>query len=127
METEIDHRPLAAFIYARRIVDEDLAYGKTIEISLDIATSLKKLIHDLDKTSDDATEEQLQSVFYEAGKIKFGDNLRWWFKILYQILLSQDEGPRLGQFTKLMTIHWVIGRVNTIMEDPWGLKTSLTK
>lgn len=124
METEIDHRTLAAFIYARRIVDEDTSYDKTIEVSSDIAVSLRKLMQDLSELTDDTTEEQLQSVYYEVGKIKFKDNLRWWFKVLYQILLSQNEGPRLGQFTKLMTIYWVIERVKLIMEDPWNVKCS---
>jgi len=49
-----------------------------------------------------ATPEELQTVVYEIGKAHpcFAD-LKAWFKALYQILLGQDTGPRMGSFFAL--------------------------
>ncbi len=49
-----------------------------------------------------ASAEDLQNRVYEVGKRhpSVGD-LRTWFRALYQILLGQDEGPRMGSFIAL--------------------------
>ncbi len=42
---------------------------------------------------------RIQEEVYEIGKRHgFADNLRVWFKALYEILLGQSEGPRFGSF-----------------------------
>jgi lysyl-tRNA synthetase class 1 len=49
------------------------------------------------------TPEGLQTVVYEIGK-KYPEafaSLRDWFKALYQVLLGQDQGPRMGSFIAL--------------------------
>jgi lysyl-tRNA synthetase class 1 len=49
-----------------------------------------------------ATEEEIQFEVYEVGKSYFGkENLRDWFKALYEVLLGQSSGPRFGAFTVL--------------------------
>ena len=49
-----------------------------------------------------AEAEAIQSAVYEVGKrhAVFPD-LRAWFRSLYQILLGQDDGPRMGTFIAL--------------------------
>jgi lysyl-tRNA synthetase class 1 len=43
--------------------------------------------------------EAIQQEVYEIGKRHgFADDLRAWFKALYEILLGQSEGPRFGSF-----------------------------
>ena len=43
--------------------------------------------------------EQIQQEVYEIGKRHgYADNLRGWFKSLYEVLLGQTEGPRFGTF-----------------------------
>ncbi|HYZ25618.1 MAG TPA: lysine--tRNA ligase [Geminicoccaceae bacterium] len=43
--------------------------------------------------------EAIQQEVYEIGKRHgFADDLRGWFKALYEILLGQSEGPRFGSF-----------------------------
>jgi lysyl-tRNA synthetase class 1 len=47
----------------------------------------------------DAAAEAIQQEVYEIGKRHgYGDDLRGWFKALYEILLGQTEGPRFGSF-----------------------------
>jgi lysyl-tRNA synthetase class 1 len=42
----------------------------------------------------------IQDEVYEIGKrCGFADDLRGWFKSLYEILLGQQEGPRFGSFS----------------------------
>jgi lysyl-tRNA synthetase, class I len=47
----------------------------------------------------DAAAEEIQQEVYEVGKRHgWADDLRGWFKALYEILLGQTEGPRFGSF-----------------------------
>lgn len=58
----------------------------------DLATTLKGLPRDA---------EAIQTEVFEVGKRHNYTNLRDWFKALYQILLGQEEGPRMGSFIAL--------------------------
>ena len=49
-----------------------------------------------------ASAEELQSLVFEAGKANgFADNLRDWFKAIYEVLLGSSQGPRFGSFIAL--------------------------
>ncbi|MFN3076260.1 MAG: lysine--tRNA ligase [Alphaproteobacteria bacterium] len=49
--------------------------------------------------------EDLQNLVYEVGKRHpWFPDLKAWFKSLYQILLGQDDGPRMGSFIALYGI-----------------------
>jgi lysyl-tRNA synthetase class I len=113
------HDPLSAFLYVRGLVPENATWDQ-IQLTTDqVRLSLIKLSQDLDSVTDEWTEEQIQSVFYEAGKIHFKEQLRWWFEVLYQVMLSEKQGPRLGQFTRLMTPYWVQDRIHQVLTDYW--------
>jgi lysyl-tRNA synthetase class 1 len=49
----------------------------------------------------DATAEAIQEEVYEIGKRHPFEGLRAWFRALYEILLGQSEGPRMGSFIAL--------------------------
>jgi lysyl-tRNA synthetase class 1 len=49
----------------------------------------------------DADGETIQNAVYEIGKRFEFANLRDWFKALYEVLLGQSEGPRMGSFVAL--------------------------
>ncbi len=55
----------------------------------------------------DADAEALQTLIYEIGKREdFGfDNLRDWFRALYETLLGSEQGPRMGSFIKLYGVE----------------------
>ncbi len=42
--------------------------------------------------------EDIQSEVYEVGKRYFSADLKSWFRALYEILLGQSQGPRMGSF-----------------------------
>ena len=48
-----------------------------------------------------ASAEDIQTEVYEVGKRHPFENLRDWFKALYEILLGQSQGPRFGSFAAL--------------------------
>ena len=49
----------------------------------------------------DADAETIQTEVYEVGKRHPFENLRDWFRALYEILLGQSQGPRFGSFAAL--------------------------
>jgi len=64
--------------------------------------ALEQLRDVLLKVPEGATADDLQTVVYEVGKQQDGfENLRDWFKALYEILLGQSSGPRMGSFIAL--------------------------
>jgi lysyl-tRNA synthetase class 1 len=52
----------------------------------------------------DATAEEIQNMVFEVGKAHGFDNLRDWFKALYETLLGTSQGPRMGSFFALYGI-----------------------
>ena len=57
------------------------------------------------KTIDrELSSEEIQTQIYEIGKKYNFVNLRDYFKLVYQVLLGQEKGPRLGSFIKLYGI-----------------------
>ncbi len=63
--------------------------------------ALQSLISRLKDIPDDMSGEDIQSIVYAVGKEAEFENLRDWFKAIYQILLGQDQGPRFGSFISL--------------------------
>ncbi len=64
----------------------------------DLATALKAM-------AADTPGEVIQTEIYEIGKRHAFENLRDWFKALYEILLGQSQGPRMGSFIALYGIE----------------------
>ena len=51
--------------------------------------------------ADASDAESLQTIVYEVGKAHGFENLRQWFQALYEVLLGQSSGPRMGGFIAL--------------------------
>lgn len=49
----------------------------------------------------DADADTIQTEIFEVGKRHQYENLRDWFKTLYETLLGQEQGPRMGSFVAL--------------------------
>ncbi|MEQ1705271.1 MAG: lysine--tRNA ligase [Rickettsiales bacterium] len=70
--------------------------------------ALSQLADYLESISDSASAEEIQTQIYEIGKNNPFPELKAWFSTLYETLLGQPQGPRMGSFVKLY------GRVETI-------------
>jgi lysyl-tRNA synthetase class 1 len=64
---------------------------------------------------EDITAEQIQTKIYDIGMQAGYENLREFFKELYEILLGQTEGPRLGSFFKLFGIKETIELIKKML------------
>jgi len=67
------------------------------------AAALEALDAFLEGAAEDTPAEELQTQVYEIGKDeKYGfENLRDWFRALYETLLGSSQGPRMGSFIAL--------------------------
>jgi len=63
--------------------------------------ALESLIKRLSKLKNDSPEEVIQSEVYEVGKEFQYTELREWFATLYETLLGQKQGPRMGTFISI--------------------------
>lgn len=93
------------------LVDKALAYNRDFvaptlhrrKPAAGEAKALSALDAELVRVGEDASAEDLQTLVYEIGKNPdFGfENLRDWFKALYETLLGSAQGPRMGSFITL--------------------------
>ena len=66
--------------------------------------ALQRLHDELEDISFESTAEDLQGIVFEVGKQFAFSDLRQWFGTLYEVLLGQAEGPRMGSFIALFGI-----------------------
>ena len=61
--------------------------------------------------------QDLQTLVYEVGKAHPGTfpSLRDWFKTLYQVLLGQDQGPRMGSFIALYGVDETVSLIERVL------------
>ncbi len=67
--------------------------------------------------SDDSSSEDIQTLLYEIGKKYNFENLKEFFKLFYQVVLGQDQGPRLGSFIKLFGIRETIDYIKKLIDN----------
>ncbi len=61
--------------------------------------ALEALVGVLDKCNDAMKPEDIQTKIYSAGKENgYADNLRDWFKLIYEVIFGDQNGPRMGFF-----------------------------
>ena len=99
----------AAIAYNRDFVAPTLRRRKP---TVDEAAALTALNGALASVDEDAIKRQdiaghLQNLVYEIGKDEaYGfENLRDWFKALYETLLGSPQGPRMGSFIALYGVE----------------------
>ncbi len=87
-----------AIAYYRDFVKPGKAYRPPGE---EERTALEDLARTLASLPSGSDAEAIQTEVYEVGKRHPFPSLRDWFKALYEILLGQSEGPRMGSFIAL--------------------------
>jgi lysyl-tRNA synthetase class 1 len=95
-----------------RLIGHALAYGRDFVAptlkrrapeGVEVA-ALQQLDADLGALPPEASAEAIQNIVYEIGKTGGFENLRDWFKALYETLLGSSQGPRMGSFIALYGI-----------------------
>ena len=62
----------------------------------------------------------LQSLLFSIGKEHEFDNLRDWFKALYEVLLGQSQGPRFGSFITIYGIDKTVELIDRALAGELG-------
>ncbi len=87
---------------------------------LKISKENEKIFNDLkillETINNDSSSEEIQTEIYAIGKKYKFSNLRDFFKLIYQVLLGQEEGPRLGSFIKLYGIKKTANLIDKILK-----------
>jgi lysyl-tRNA synthetase class 1 len=69
------------------------------------------------KNKNELDSQDIQGLVYEIGKSIFEGNLKAWFLSLYQILLGQEEGPRMGTFIALYGVDKMITKIDEALQS----------
>ncbi len=101
-----------AINYYNDFVLPNKKYLKLNEYNKPIFEDLKKLLISFNH---DDSSEVIQTEIYEIGKKHKFENLRDFFKLIYQVLLGQERGPRLGSFIKLYGIDKTIKLIDDVL------------
>jgi lysyl-tRNA synthetase class 1 len=67
-----------------------------------------------------ADAEAIQFQVYEVGKRHRFANLRDWFKALYEVLMGQAEGPRMGSFIALYGVAETIALIDRALQGEFA-------
>ncbi len=78
---------------------------------------LEKLIMALDELDDHLPAADYQNVVFAVGNQQGYQNLRDWFGALYEILLGQNQGPRMGSFIALYGRQKTIDLIRRIVTE----------
>ncbi|MBA4748293.1 MAG: lysine--tRNA ligase [Sphingopyxis sp.] len=97
-DAELDALIGHAIAYNRDVVATTLSRRKPDAAE---AAALAALDAALAELTEDAAAEDIQTIVYEVGKAGGFEQLRDWFKALYETLLGSSAGPRMGSFIAL--------------------------
>ena len=65
----------------------------------DEKNALKALIKTLETCNNEMSAEDIQTLIYSTGKENgYEENLREWFKLIYEVVFGDENGPRMGFF-----------------------------
>jgi len=68
--------------------------------------ALQALIGALDDCNDQMQPEEIQTKIYTVGKENgYKDNLRDWFKLIYEVVFGDENGPRMGFFISFFGVN----------------------
>ena len=67
--------------------------------------ALTNLASNIEKISDNMPPEEIQTIVYTVGKENgYEKNLRDWFKLIYQVMFGDIDGPRMGFFVSFFGV-----------------------
>ena len=92
-------------IFYKTFILPEKKYRKPTDIEI---VGFKKLIKMLEETDEKIEAEDIQTKIYDIGMSLEFEKLKDWFQSFYQVILGQDQGPRLGSFIKFYGIEKTI-------------------
>ncbi len=118
-ETHPDLDDAAGF--AVRYYNDFVAPNKTYRAPNDQErAALEDLRARLAAWKDPADGDALQSMVFAVGKDHAFENLRDWFKALYEVLLGASQGPRFGGFIALYGVDETVSLIDRALAGELG-------
>ena len=88
--------------FFNEVIKENKKYKKP---NLEEKKALNELIKVLEECNDEMLPEEIQTKIFSVGKENgYKDNLRDWFKLIYEVVFGDENGPRLGFFISFFGI-----------------------
>ena len=85
-----------AIKYFNEVIKMNKKYKKP---NKDEKLALEALVRALEKCDDKMKPEDIQTMIYSTGKENgYSENLRDWFKLIYEVVFGDENGPRMGFF-----------------------------
>ena len=108
-EASIDNLVSYSLAYYKDFILPTKKYRKPEDREIEYLIILKNNLKDV---LDEKDSETIQSFVYQIGKETHFESLKDWFQSLYEILLGQSHGPRLGSFITLYGIEKTINLID---------------
>jgi lysyl-tRNA synthetase class 1 len=106
----LDKLTAYALNYFKDKVEPNKRYKKP---SLEEKEALSNLAKKLMLVSENTKPEEIQTIVYSVGKENgYEKNLRDWFKLIYEVLFGELDGPRMGFFISFFGIKETIELIN---------------
>ena len=68
--------------------------------------ALTALVNTLDMCNEQMSPEEIQTLIYSTGKDNgYAENLRDWFKLIYEVVFGDENGPRMGFFISFFGVN----------------------
>ena len=68
--------------------------------------ALENLVSKLSKIKQNLKPEEIQTIVYTTGKENgYEKNLRDWFKLIYEVVFGDENGPRMGFFISFFGVN----------------------
>lgn len=113
----IDHLAGYAIKYYDKFIKPNKIHRDPTHSEKELLRHMKKILQELRK-SDDVDGTIIQNSFYNiAQESSYKDNIREFFKMVYEVLLGQSTGPRLGTFVLLYGIEETIKLIESTIKD----------
>ena len=85
-----------AIKYFNDVIKKNKKYKKP---NSDEKKALEALVVMLEKCNDEMQPEEIQTEIYTVGKENgYKENLRDWFRLIYEVVFGDENGPRMGFF-----------------------------
>ena len=92
-----------AIQYFIDVIKQQKKYKKP---NLEEKNALKALIKTLEDCNDKMSPEDIQTLIYTVGKENgYAENLRDWFKLIYEVVFGNENGPRMGFFLSFFGVN----------------------
>jgi len=92
-----------AIKYFQDVIKQKKKYKKPNDSEKNV---LKALINTLETCNDEMTPEDIQTKIYSTGKENgYKENLRDWFKLIYEVVFGDENGPRMGNFISFFGVN----------------------